>query len=240
MNQAALSQKKYGSRPLGIFVVVESLLIWVPLIVLGAAIEWPASLSEPASVILPQILEKAPAVTVGYFGYLLYSLLFFPMAWLLVAHLERDGFWTALGGIAVGFAALSTLARSIGIVRWLTAMPLLAEAWAVSPGRDIEIAYDTLNALAGGIGEIVGVGIFAGVWAIAVGVLIVRSGGLPAWTGWFGIASGVSVMAPVVELFGMEIGGLITFTTSSIHIWWLVIGGYLIAYGREPSVASNP
>lgn|GEM_PF-5654011 len=93
MNQATLSQKKYGSRPLGIFVVVESLLIWVPLIVLGAAIEWPASLSVPA---------------------------------------------------------------------------------------------------------------------------------------------------PVVELFGMEIGGLITFTTSSIHIWWLVIGGYLIANGREPTVESNP
>lgn len=219
---------RVGRRGLGAFLIVEGLLIFVPLAILGAAIEWPASLAEPASVILPQIVERAAAVTLGYVSYLLYSILFFPMAYLLIAYLEGGLVRTHLGWIGVGFAAISTLARTIGIARWLTAMPILGRLWVESPGRDIEIAYDTLNALAGGVGEIVGVGIFAGIWVLIASRAILVGGRLPRWTGWLGVVAGVSVMAPVVELFAVELGGLITVTTSLIHIWWLVLGVVLL------------
>jgi hypothetical protein len=223
------SEHGIGRKGLGAFLIGESLLIWVPLIVLGAAIEWPASLSEPAEVILPLILERAPAVTTGYFAYLVYSILFFPMAYLTIAYLEGGRVRSHLGWIGVGFAAISTLARTIGITRWLTAMPILARQWVQAPGREIEIAYDTLNALAGGIGEVVGVGVFAGVWAFVASRAILKYRLLPAWSGWMGIAAGISVMAPIVELLGVDITGFITITTSLIHIWWLVLGvGLLI------------
>jgi hypothetical protein len=221
-------------KGLGALLIGEFLLIWVPLIILGGAIEWPASLSEPAGVVLPQILEKATAVTAGYFVYLVYSILFFPMAYLVIAYLEGGRVRSHLGWIGVGFAAISTLARTIGITRWLTAMPILARQWVEAPGRDIEIAYDTLNALAGGIGEVVGVGVFAGIWVLVASRAILNYRLLPAWSGWMGVAAGVSLMAPIVELFGLDIPGLITIAPVLIHIWWLVLGvGLLIRRSEQ-------
>jgi hypothetical protein len=44
--------------------------------VLGAAINWPDSLGDPASVDLPRLLENEVAVRIGYFSYLSYSVLF--------------------------------------------------------------------------------------------------------------------------------------------------------------------
>lgn len=229
----SITDNNINRKWLGAFLIGEALLILVPLMLLGAAIEWPASLSEPAHVILPLILDYRWMVTGGYVAYLVYSILFFPMAYLLIAHLEGGQVRSHLGWIGVGFAAISTLARTIGIVRWLTAMPILARLWMESPGRDIEIAYDTLNALAGGIGEVVGVGVFAGIWVFVASRAVLKYRLLPAWTGWVGIAAGVSVMAPVVELFGVDIAGFITITTSLIHIWWLLIGASLLM-AREP------
>ena len=220
-------------KGLGAFLIGESLLIWAPLIVLGAAIQWPASLSEPAAVILPLILERAPAVTGGYFAYLVYSILFFPMAYLVIAYLEGGRIRSHLGWIGVGFALTSTLARTIGIIRWLTAMPILARQWVQAPGRDIEIAYDTLNALAGGVGEVVGVGVFAGSWVLVASRSILKYRPLPPWIGWMGVAAGVSLMAPIVELFGLDIPGLITIAPVLIHIWWLVLGVGLLIRRNE-------
>ena len=45
-------------RQAAIFLIIEFLLIFAPLVILGAAINWPGSLDEPASVNLPLILEQ--------------------------------------------------------------------------------------------------------------------------------------------------------------------------------------
>lgn len=223
------TQRRIGATPVGAILIVESLLLFVPVFVLGVAIDWPASLSQPAATVLPLIAARGPAVTLGYFSYLVYSILFFPMAFLLSAYVEGGTIRSAVGQIAVGFAALSTLARSIGIARWLTAMPLLAQRWAEQPGREIEIAYDSLNAFAGGLGESVGVGLFAGIWVAGASWSMLRQRRLPAWVGWFGVVSAVAVAVPIVEFFGVEIGGVISVTTSVVHLWWLACGIVLLA-----------
>ena len=56
--------------------IVQGLLIFIPTFVLGAAINWPDSLDDPASVALPRLLENEGAVRAGYFAYLIYSILF--------------------------------------------------------------------------------------------------------------------------------------------------------------------
>jgi hypothetical protein len=40
-------------RQAAVFLIIEVVLIFAPLIILGAAINWPASLDEPANVNLP-------------------------------------------------------------------------------------------------------------------------------------------------------------------------------------------
>ena len=47
------------ARATGALLVFEALLLFVPVAILGSAINWPASLSEPPSVILPLIQQQA-------------------------------------------------------------------------------------------------------------------------------------------------------------------------------------
>ena len=70
--------------------VFEALLLFVPLIILGNAINWPASLDEPASVNLPLILEQFPAMFTGYSIYFVYSLLFWPWLSLSIRGLGKQ------------------------------------------------------------------------------------------------------------------------------------------------------
>ena len=63
-------------RLTGVVSLVQGLLIFIPTIVLGQAIGWPASLGDPASVALPRLLQQESAVRLGYSAYLVYSMLF--------------------------------------------------------------------------------------------------------------------------------------------------------------------
>jgi hypothetical protein len=142
-------------RQAAIFLIIEFLLIFAPLIILGVAINWPASLDEPASVNLPLILEQYMAMMIGYSTYLVYSLLFWPMAYLTGRAIVIGDTENTLFRVASGFAALSALARVLGIVRWLFAMPVLARLYtnsAVSEDfkESISMVYEMLNAYAGG------------------------------------------------------------------------------------------
>ena len=141
-------------RQAAIFLIIEFLLIFAPLIILGAAINWPASLDEPASVNLPLILDKYMAMMTGYSICLVYSLLFWPMAYLTGRAIVIGGADNTLFRVASGFAALSVLSRVLGIVRWLFAMPVLASLYtnpAVSGNfkESISMVYEMLNAYAG-------------------------------------------------------------------------------------------
>ena len=56
----------------------------------------------------------------------------------------------ALGALIAGFAAVSALARSIGIVRWLVPAPELAEAYVAATDETertaISVVFDSMNA----------------------------------------------------------------------------------------------
>ncbi len=80
------------------------------------------------------------------------GILLVPAAAALNARLGLSG---AMASITMALAIMSAVGKSIGITRWLFAMPGLAQAY-VSPGAyqpGIAQLYETLNAYAGGIGE---------------------------------------------------------------------------------------
>ncbi|NJN18982.1 MAG: DUF4386 domain-containing protein [Oscillochloris sp.] len=216
------------ARIAGVLLIVEALLIFVPIIILGNAINWPASLSEPAEVMLPLLHDQLAASRLGYFVYLIYSVLFFPVA-LLTSRLAGRGENSTLLQIGIGFAAVSTLARSLGIIRWLVPMPVLAAAY-VDPSSSeaaqagIVAAFTALNAYGGAIGEILGVNLFAALWLITVSLTILRNGVLPRWVGGFGLIAATMLFSAGIEMFGIDIGALISVTTSAIQLWFLAAG----------------
>jgi hypothetical protein len=213
-------------RQAAIFLIIEFLLIFAPLIILGAAINWPASLDEPASVNLPLILEQYMAMMTGYSIYLVYSLLFWPMAYLTGRAIVIGDTENTLFRVASGFAALSALARALGIVRWLFAMPVLARMYtnpAVSENskESISMVYEMLNAYAGGIGELLGVGLFTSIWLVLISILLIRSSQWPGWLGYFGFAVAISLLLNLLEVVGIDMGAMITVSETLQHFWML-------------------
>lgn len=229
------------TRTAGALLVIESLLIFAPLAILGSAINWPASLSEPPAVVLPLIAQQADAVRLGYLIYLAYSVLFWPVALLTARVVAGGDTLPPLLRVAVGFGIASTVARTLGIIRWLVAMPALAAIYN-APGTPeatraaVEVAYTALNSYAGGVGEVLGVSLFAALWLGGVAVVILRSGALPRWLGAFGLLAAAALLGGLVELFGVDLGALITVTTSLVQLWMLAAGVVLLAR-REPAPA---
>jgi hypothetical protein len=117
---------------------------------------------------VPRLLANRPAVLIGYGCYLMAALLIVPTVASFNGLFAVKG---PLAGFTLALAGLSPMAKAIGISRWLFAMPGLATAY-VADGADkasIATLFQTLNAYAGGIGEVVGVGLVSGVLTLLLG-----------------------------------------------------------------------
>jgi len=229
-------------RAAGWAALAQALLIFVPTVVLGAAVNWPASLEDPASIALPRLADNEGAVRFGYFAYLVYSILF-AVTIALLARLVEGHLTLGLRRLIVGFAVASALARSIGIVRWLGPMPELAESYNAAADESqryaIASVYDALNAYGGTIGEALGVSLFA---AISIGLLsvgLLRSGDIPRWFAVWSVIAALALAAGVTELFGAALGGLLTVTVTVAQLWFLAGGVWLLVRGRQWSMSAS-
>jgi hypothetical protein len=217
----------------GWLLIAESLLIFVPLTVLGSAINWPKSLSDPADKILPLLVEHASAVRFGYLVYLVYSILFWVIASLTIRVLiddESDSIWLR---VANGFGIASAVARCLGIIRWLVAMPALATLYTdptISTGtrESIAVVYRALNDYAGSVGEVLGVSLFAGLWLAIVSVRILQTRILPRWLGFLGLVSATLLGVQLARLFGVDLGAFISVSVSVLQLWFLAMGIVLV------------
>ena len=213
----------------GSILLLQGLSIFAPMAVLGGAIQWPDSLDFPPSQMLPLLREQLDAVRLGYGLYLGYSLLFLVTGVVTVRLAARPRPLGTLALIAVAAAAVSALARGIGILRWLTGSVALADAHA-APGLSaegraaIEAMQAALNAWGGAIGEALGVAAFAAIWAIATSLVILRDRQLPAWAGLAGLVAGVLVALPALELFGIAPPVSIVISTTGIQLWFMALG----------------
>ncbi len=219
----------------GLVLIVESLLLFVPFFILGAAINWPASLGEPATVMLPLLIQKAGAVKIGYFIYLIYSLLFWVVALLtarVISNGETNSVWLK---IATGFGIASTVCRSLGIIRWLVPMPALAALYtdpstSVQTQEAIAVVYETLNDFAGSVGEVLGVSLFTVLWLTIISIYLLRSKTLPHWLGLFGLIAALFLATQLIELFGVDLGAFISVSVATLQLWFLVMGVMLLRH----------
>lgn len=214
--------------------VIESLLIFVPLVILRSAINWPASLDEPASANLPLIVNRHVPVALGYGFHLVYSLLFFVVAFLTGRVVVGRDLQNPLFKIATAFALLSTFARVLGVARWLLVMPLLGELYLTGTPeiqQTVSLLYQVVNAYLGGVGELFGVGLFAIVWLVLTSVLINRSKELPNWLGYIGYAASISMSAPLLEVAGIDVGPMISISVATLHLWMLITA--IVFYAKK-------
>ena len=208
--------------------LIEFLLIFAPMVILGAAINWPASLDQPASINLPLILEQAGAVKVGYLLYLIYSVLIIPVAFTISRIVGGPHAANTLLKIANGFAIGSVVLRALGIIRWLAPMPVLAQVYIDPATSDatreaVTVMYEMLNAYAGSVGEVLGVGFFASLWVGTTSVAVLRNGALPRWLGVYGLVTALALSAGLLTIFDIDPGMMLTVSVSLLQFWWLFI-----------------
>jgi hypothetical protein len=224
----------------GSLTIIESLLIFAPMAILGAAIGWPASLDFPPSEVLPLIAENISQVRLGYGIYLLYSLLFAgvgaAIAWLACRKEGISGGVVVVVNLAIGLACASALARCIGIIRWLTASNELATLHqndTENSALAIEITQRAVNAWGGAIGENLGVSLFASLWLLTVSSLIITHQSLPKWLGYSGFVVALLVGLQASELFGIQILS-VSASSSALHFWLLAVGIVALRQGVQP------
>lgn len=222
------------NRAAAILLIVETVLVFMPLIILGSAINWPASLGDPASIALPRLLENASAVRLGYLVYLVYSLLFWPLSYLTARVVDGGEGRLPFLQIAAGFGAISALARGIGIVRWLGPMPVVAQIYVDAAGSvetqaAVSALFEGLNDYGGTIGELLGVNLLAGLWLLCVAIPMLQRPSFPRWLGIYGLIVSVSLVGGAIAvLFGVDAGLLSTITVTMLHIWMLAMAVILL------------
>jgi hypothetical protein len=191
-------------RYAAIILIGQYFLMLSAYLILSTTINWPVSLDDPASIALPRIIQFFQPIMTGYTCYLTVGILFIPATIALNARLRVS---EPIAQATLALAIFSAVAKSIGISRWLFAMPILARAYQI-PGADkatIGVVFDMLNEYAGSIGEILGVGLLSGIWTLLVGAVIFsKPGRFTKPLGAFVFVTGVFLLATVPAGFGFE------------------------------------
>jgi hypothetical protein len=220
------------ARSTGLLLVLQFALQMVALVVLGSAINWPASLGEPADVVLPLIVEQSNAVALGYSSYFVSAFLLAPIA-LLTYKLLKTDHSNALLLLAAGAGVVASFAKLLGIGRWLFAMPELAaiyvdpQASAVTR-ESLAVVYQMLNSYAGGVGEFLGVMLFSGIWTMLMAVNMLRSAQLPRWLGIFGLVAAALLLVGLAEAYGTDLGPMLIIQGVVWQSWMLALSIVLL------------
>jgi hypothetical protein len=198
-------------------------------LILSGAINWPVSLDDPASIALPRLLANADSVMMGYSCYLMVSLLMIPAT---AAFSTRFGLSGSRANLLMALATFAAMAKTIGIGRWLFVMPSLAQAY-VAPDADKATVAHALNAYAGGIGEVMGVGLASGVWTLLIASAVFRASGMVAkLLGVFTFLVGLSLFLTIPAGFGLDLGPILTISGVSWNVALFGIGLWALSKPR--------
>lgn len=213
-----------SGRIAALILTAQFILMGIAFLVLSSAINWPASLDDPAAISLPRIFKQAEAVRLGYSCYLVMALLLIPAT---AALNDRLGVKGQMAATTMALAVFSAMAKTIGIGRWLFAMPGLAEAY-VAPGADhdaIATVFMALDSYAGGIGEVIGVGLMTGIWTLIIaGAVFVSQGPAAKVLGTAAFFAGLSLFLTIPAGFGVELGPVLTLSNVGWLATFLAIG----------------
>jgi hypothetical protein len=224
----------------GLLLAGSGVLATVGAAILNAAFGWPAVLDEPGTTVLPLFAASETAIRAGFYLMLVSSLVLVPAAFGVEAALTRP---TSGTRAMTMFGVAGALFQILGWVRWPITVPYLSDAYAQATdaaGRQtVAASFDVLNRYGGGaLGEHLG-WLFQGVWAVFVGIVVLRAAGLPRWFGalGLGLAAGWAVLVPGAAVLRSELMNTVGQPVYTAWYVWLLALGVLLVVRR---VAPGP
>lgn len=222
----------------GVLLLLREAMFFGGFAILNNAINWPASLGLPATEIFALLRDKPGQIFTGYYIYMASSLMFIPIAFALRAALRTEDKATGLVlDIAAGLAVVSAVFRTLGILRWLFAMPVISQAYfdpsATEATRAAAVLqYQVLDAYAGKIGEHLGVHLTAfGFLGCLAWVLFRTPFVSRIWVIWAAISA--LLFFPIADLTGQDGGILLFVNVSTYSLWAIFFGIALILMARK-------
>lgn len=229
-------------RNIGFLLLIREFVFYIAFYVLASSINWPESLGLDAESLFPLIFDNSESVHLGYYTYLIASILYLPIFFGLRQLLMAERYRFLLD-LAVGFLIVSVVMRVLGILRWLFAMPYLAQLYMSEETNDTlrEIAvvnYYTLDAYAGVAGEVLGLQIFGALFIALFGFVMLQSRMFPKFLGYWALLSAV-LFLPLADMLAIPQAVWLTINGITFSLWTIALGIYLLIKSKKNKIIKN-
>ena len=207
---------------------------------LGRRFDYPDILRSPTEDILSRFQAGGVGLKLLWYGFMLTSVLFAPLAVLLGQVLGRDGLAVVPTATVVG--VLAAVVQFLGLARWPFLVPALARAYTdpdstQATRETTKVVFDSFHRYLGvGIGECLGY-LLTGAWSLLVGTAMVQSTVFEPWLGWPGIIIGLLLIVGSIEFVGRfeeqgwRLAGAIVPITYIAWSLWLILTGLVLLVG---------
>lgn len=203
---------------------------------LSLEFDYPAVMDDPPAEVLRAVFEAEGRIEIWWLGVTLAAclLLLVSVGLPMVIASERD---RAVGTMVAASGATAALMTILDTGQWVWLYPDMADRWseAGEPLRlAIEADWSSYHELVGeGIGRYLAT-LFSALWALGLGVLLLRSSRWPGLYGWAGIAAGALFLISALPGLSFDAWGLIN--TAGFGIWfvWLIVIGLALLGARLP------
>ncbi|MFN6568944.1 DUF4386 domain-containing protein [Dendronalium sp. ChiSLP03b] len=227
------------ARATGILFVFLVVLLNIPYTLLIQNFEYDDILRKPTDYVLTQFHAGGAELIFTWFVFGLAALLFIPASMLLHKVIGRDD--TPYLTTATVMGALSGILQSVGLMRWVFVIPVLADLYtsttSATTREAVVVVYQAVHQYGGVvIGEHLGQTLLV-CWTLGVGLAILRSPLFKSWVAWLGLVTIPLLLLGQSELLATVMPTMPVLKTTPIgfmmwEVWLLVVGISLL---RVPS-----
>ena len=227
--------------PAGALLIIAPLVFTAGFTGLQMTFDYPDILRQPAGEVLTRFAAAGIDLHIYWYAMMAAALALIPASVLTALH-----FWNrnpVLAGLSAAVGVLAGFVQALGLIRWVMLVPALAASYTANGATEIERAmaasiFDAANRYLGvGVGEHLGY-LFTGAWTLLVSAMIVKDRRILALSG---VAISLSVMAGMLEAFGVPMTADINAIGFSLWaLWALVLGAALLLEGRRHVASPLP
>ncbi|WGV24489.1 DUF4386 domain-containing protein [Halotia branconii] len=224
----------------GILFILFSILLNVPYYLLTQNFEYDDILRKPTGYVLTQFHAGGAGLILTWFAFAVMALLFIPASVLLQKVLGRED--TPYLSAATIMGVLSGILQSVGLMRWVFVIPVLANLYveSASPAtrEAVVVVYQAVHQYGGvALGEQMGQFLLT-FWTLGVGMAMLKSPVFKPWIGWLGLVTIPFWLIGQTELLATVIPSMPVWEVTPIgfmiwEVWLLVIGVHLLRFASK-------